>query len=248
MAGPWLKIECSTPDKPQVLAITAAMGWDDPDLTLGKLFKLWRWFDQHTVDGNAHGVSAALLDRYVGVSGFVSAVASVGWLSISEAGISLFNFDDHNGESAKKRAQTAKRVAEHKARSIGEMPESHSTNAGSVSDALPRGRGRDRSNNPPTPQRGEPAEPAGFLDFWASWPRSQRKGGKAKCLAVWRRAKLEAEAASIVAHVRAMALMPDWRKDNGAFIPAPEVYLNGRRWDGAELGSRATATPWQGAL
>ena len=34
MAGDWLKMECSTPDKPEVLAITAHMGWDDPDLTV----------------------------------------------------------------------------------------------------------------------------------------------------------------------------------------------------------------------
>jgi len=26
-----------------------------------------------------------------------------------------------------------------------------------------------------------------------------------------------------------------WRKDNGAFIPAPLVYLNQQRWDGAEI-------------
>ncbi len=26
-----------------------------------------------------------------------------------------------------------------------------------------------------------------------------------------------------------------WRKDDGAFIPAPLVYLNQQRWDGAEI-------------
>ena len=71
MAGPWLKMECATPEKPEVLAITAAMGWDDPDLTVGKLFRLWRWFDQHTTDGNAVRVTSALLDRVLGVAGFV---------------------------------------------------------------------------------------------------------------------------------------------------------------------------------
>lgn len=102
---------------------------------------------------------------------------------------------------------------------------------------------------PPAPQRGEPAEPAGFIEFWASWPKSPRKGGKVKCLAIWRKCKLEAESDLIVSHVKAMALMPDWRQQSGKFIPAPETYLNGRRWDGAEIGAaQAAATPWQGAV
>jgi hypothetical protein len=32
-----------------------------------------------------------------------------------------------------------------------------------------------------------------------------------------------------------MKTTEQWRKDNGAFIPAPLVYLNQQRWDGAEI-------------
>lgn len=144
MAGPWLKMECATPDKPEVLAITAAMGWDDPDLTVGKLFRLWRWFDQHTTDGNAARVTSALLDRVAGVTGFVQAVANEGWLTITPEGISLSNFDRHNGETAKQRAQTAKRVADHKANAKGNAD----GNADTVIEPLPRGRGRGRTTQP----------------------------------------------------------------------------------------------------
>jgi hypothetical protein len=115
MAGDWLKMDCSTPDKPEVLAITARMGWDDADLTVGKLFRVWRWFDQQTTDGNAVGVTSALLDRIAGVSGFAQAMQSVGWLVVSDAGLELPNFEKHNGATAKSRAQTAKRVANHRA-------------------------------------------------------------------------------------------------------------------------------------
>lgn len=139
MAGPWLKMECATPDKPEVLAITAALGWDDPDLTVGKLFKLWRWFDQQTVDGNAARVTPALLDRIVGVTGFVQAVANERWLTITEDGISLSNFDNHNGETAKQRALTAKRVAEHKANAKA----NGGGNGDGVTKTVPRGRGRE---------------------------------------------------------------------------------------------------------
>ena len=130
MAGDWIKMDCTTPDKPEVLALTVKMGWDDPDLTVGKLFRLWRWFDQHTTDGNAVGVTSALLDRQVGVTGFIDAVASVGWLEVTSNGIRLSKFEKHNGSSAKSRAQTAKRVASHKTNA--------KTNADTVTGALPR--------------------------------------------------------------------------------------------------------------
>lgn len=128
MAGDWIKMERGTPEKPEVLAITVRMGWDDPDLTVGKLFKLWCWFDQHTTDGNAVGVSPALLDRYLSAQGFINAVALSGWVVINDDGLSLPNFDKHNGASAKKRGLTAKRVANHKTNA--------ETNAESVSETL----------------------------------------------------------------------------------------------------------------
>lgn len=130
MAGEWLKFESSLPDKPETLAITAAMGWDDPDLTVGKLMRVFRWFDQQTIDGNAAGVTPALLDRFIGVSGFVQAMEAVRWISITSAGLSLQKFDRHNGTSAKARAQTAKRVANHRGNSHG--------NGAIVTEALAR--------------------------------------------------------------------------------------------------------------
>ena len=39
----------------------------------------------------------------------------------------------------------------------------------------------------------------------------------------------------IVKHLQWMATTAQWLKDNGAFIPAPLVYLNQQRWDGAEI-------------
>jgi hypothetical protein len=130
MAGEWLKFEANTPEKPEVLAITIAMGWDDPDLTVGKLMRVWRWFDQQTVNGNAPSVTAALLDRLIGVSGLCQAMANVGWLVIDDHGLTLPNFERHNGKTAKDRVLTAKRVAAHKSNAKG--------NADIVSDALPR--------------------------------------------------------------------------------------------------------------
>ncbi len=113
MAGDWIKFEVATSDKPEVWAIAGILGID-PDAVIGKLLRVWAWFDQHTTDGNAPSVSCALLDRCVGVTGFCDAVTQAGWLYNDGKVIHIPNFDAHNGETAKKRCQTAKRVAKHK--------------------------------------------------------------------------------------------------------------------------------------
>lgn len=126
----WLKFDCATPEKPEVIRITIAMGWDDPDTTVGKLLKVWRWFDAHSVDGNAHGVTLSLLDRLIGVTGLAQAMTDAGWLVVTDDGLNLPNFENHNGKTAKDRALTAKRAANH--RSNGK------SNAMSVTTSLPR--------------------------------------------------------------------------------------------------------------
>lgn len=228
MAGEWLKFECSLPEKPETLALTVAMGWDDPDLTVGKLMRLFRWFDQQTLDGNAPSVTPALLDRIIGVTGFTAAVAKVGWIVISDAGISLHNFDRHNGTTAKGRAQTAKRVASHRSNA--------ESNAQSVTAALAKEEKRREEKDTP------PASLAGFDLFWKTWPTTDRKQARGKCLDAWKKAHAERDAAVIVAHVESLKSSTGWSKNNGEFIPAPLVYINGRRWEGAEISGDGTAT------
>ena len=138
MAGDWIKMECCTPEKAEVLAITAKLGWDDVDITVGKLFRMWRWFDQQTENGNARSVTAALLDRMIGVTGFCEAVQSVGWIEITEAGINLPNFDRHNGTTAKSRALGAKRTARSKGKAKGNGDGDDKGNGHTVTETSPR--------------------------------------------------------------------------------------------------------------
>lgn len=89
---------------------------------------------------------------------------------------------------------------------------------------------------------GKPDVPSGFLKFWETWPKTKRKQGKGKCLAIWKRKGFEAQADLIVSHVFAMSKTEDWRK---GFDPLPETYLNGQRWDGAELDAPEPGSkPW----
>ncbi|WP_237133781.1 hypothetical protein [Pseudohongiella sp. O18] len=152
MAGDWIKFEVTTSDKPEVWAI-AAMLSIDPDAVIGKLLRIWGWFDQHTENGNAPSVTKMLLDRNVGVTGFCDAVIASGWMFESDGIISLPNFDRHNGKTAKNRALTAKRVASHKQKGNAKG------NASSVSGALPREeKRREDINNPLTPLQGDSAD------------------------------------------------------------------------------------------
>jgi hypothetical protein len=128
MAIPWIKFEVTTSDKMEVGLIADILGID-PDAVVGKLLRIWAWFDENTIDGNASvtqkalqerykcnasSVAKALLDRRVGVVGFCDAMIQVGWMVELDGTISLPNFDRHNGESAKKRAEGGKRVEKHR--------------------------------------------------------------------------------------------------------------------------------------
>ena len=116
MAFAWIKIEDTTPDKPEVWAMAAKLGID-ADAVVGKLVRIWIWADHQTIDGNAQSVTKALLDRCAGVAGFADAMMEAGRLVATSSGVSFVNFDRHNGETAKKRAQTSRRVQRHRAQS-----------------------------------------------------------------------------------------------------------------------------------
>jgi len=208
----WLKFDVATPEKPEVLQITVAMGWDDPDLTVGKLLKLWRWFDQHTTDGNASGVTTSLLDRLIGVTGFAKAVSDAGWLVIHDEGLTLPNFGRHNGKTAKDRVLTAQRVASHKASKKG--------NGTSVTSALPREEKRREEVNPS-------AQPPGFAEFWKTYPR---KVGKAAAEKAWSKAK-GVDLSTILQAIERARATEQWLKDGGQFIPHPSTWLAQRRWE-----------------
>ena len=129
MAGDWIKFELSTFEKTEIYQIAESSGIDE-DAVIGKLLRVWGWFDQQTESGNAMSVSKKLLDRLCGVTGFCDHMIKAGWMTETGDGsamtISLPNFDRHNGKTAKNRALTAKRVALHK------------VNASLTHDALPR--------------------------------------------------------------------------------------------------------------
>lgn len=118
----WIKFDTATHTKPEVYAIAEALSIE-PDAVVGKLLKVWGWFDENTEGGNVTSVTdvtvVKLLDDLVKRPGFAEAMRNVGWLD----GAAIPKFDRHNGKSAKKRALTAERVSNFRA---------EKSNAGSV--------------------------------------------------------------------------------------------------------------------
>lgn len=108
MAGDWIKMEATTPDKPEVFRMAMDLGIT-PEHVLGCLLRIWVWADQQTINGNAVCVTGVTVDRIACHTNFSQAMRKVGWLSGDDGSLFFPNFDRHNGETAKTRAQSAKR-------------------------------------------------------------------------------------------------------------------------------------------
>lgn len=130
-----MKVELDLPDKPEVHAIAGIIN-KEPEFVVGALIKIWAWFDKHTTDGNAFGVTFALPDKLVGVTGFAEAMLFVGWLEQKDKYLSMPKFDRHTSDSAKNRASTAKRVNKSRANKDNKLFEKCNDN--NVTKTLPR--------------------------------------------------------------------------------------------------------------
>ena len=217
MAGDWMMIDLELADKPEVHQIAVATNLE-PESVIGRLIRVWAWFDKQTVDGNAPSVTKALVDRLSGHLGFCDAMVSAGWMEAHPSGLRMPKFDRWNGQSAKKRALSYRRQSRWRNANV---------DAKSVTKALPEK--ETKKDKTPIPPSGA------FLKFWGAWPKHERKHSQGKCWSVWLKADLDQQAEAILAHVEGLKGSEGWQK---GFIPAPLVYLNQRRWEGAETVER----------
>lgn len=127
MARNWIKIETTTPDKPEICAIATVLSID-PDAALGKLVRLWAWAEVNKIDGNAVKVTREFIDKVVGLKGFASALEQAGWLSGKDQELVFTHFSKHNGKGARNRALTAERVSQHRERKRSSNDERDSSN------------------------------------------------------------------------------------------------------------------------
>jgi hypothetical protein len=114
MAGDWIKMRSDLAEDPAVIRMAATLELDE-FAVVGRLHAFWSWIDRQSRDGHAIGVTHSWLDRHVQRDGFAAAMVSVGWLQLGNGGLSIPNFDRHNGETAKTRALAANRKQKQRA-------------------------------------------------------------------------------------------------------------------------------------
>jgi len=117
--GAWIKMRTNLWDAPQVARICELLKCIEA-LVIGAMYRLWSLADTHSTDGRLD-FSSHTLNRKVGVDGFSEAVAAIGWLEIGDGYVVVVRFDEHNGKSAKRRAQDASRQAKHYQRNATEV-------------------------------------------------------------------------------------------------------------------------------
>ena len=196
MADSWIKVEYGTLDKIEVARIATALGTDQYAV-VGRMVKLWSYFDLHSREGFIAGVDAAFLDRLVGQTGFAAATIAAGWMQANGDGVTLPNFDRHNGGGAKARALNTRRQSKFQ-NAKSKEPERYKSNAPPnaepLQSALPEeGRKEERreENTPqppeggidqgvlpfsqPDPQLCAPLDTPAFASVWADWLRYRRE-------------------------------------------------------------------------
>jgi hypothetical protein len=150
VAGEWIKVRTNLWDDPRVAGLAEKTKTSEATV-IGALYWLWATADEHSEDGLLPSIGLVTVDRKTGVKGISVALRDIGWLEETEKGVRITRFDEHNGTSAKTRAQTAKRVSTHKANAKVTPPALPGDDEG-VTGALPRIRRReDKSKSKDTP-------------------------------------------------------------------------------------------------
>jgi hypothetical protein len=116
MAGDWIKMRIELQSHPKIVRILSATQ-SDKFRAIGGLHAVWSVFDLHSENGKLHGYTPVLMDHIIGWDGFSQAMVDVGWLLFdgSET-LSMPEFAEHNGKSAKRRAEDQKRKRDERKR------------------------------------------------------------------------------------------------------------------------------------
>jgi uncharacterized phage protein (TIGR02220 family) len=161
MAGDWIKMRIDLGTSPKVVRIASALRADRLRV-VGGLHAVWCLFDVHSDDGKLHGYTTDALDELIGFPGFSAAMIAVGWLEDGGEFLAAPRFEEHNGQSAKRRAMETERKREarkvsasgadkKRTREEKRREEEEKTLSGKPDDAKP--------------QEVDPDSPAGLLEY-----------------------------------------------------------------------------------
>ena len=108
----WLKVLHTFPRNPRLRDIMRGLGTRDKDSATGFALRWLIYVDEQTTDGRT-GLLPAELDEELNRKNGTRALLEAGWAVLDESGhVCAVEFDKHCGDTAKKRAEDARRQAE----------------------------------------------------------------------------------------------------------------------------------------
>ena len=109
MSTDWIKMRVDLRTHPKVVRMATALKADKLRV-IGGLFAVWSIFDAHSADGVLEGYTLRSIDDELGWSKFAQAMVAIDWLiERPDLGLETPRFEEHNGQSAKRRAMETDR-------------------------------------------------------------------------------------------------------------------------------------------
>jgi hypothetical protein len=234
----WIKMKVDLSTNPKVVRISSALKADRLR-TVGALHAVWSLFDTHSEHGDLVGYSPEILDEMIGWKGFSSAMISVEWLSVNDNSLSMKDYDENNGASAKKRAQDS--VRKMSARKADKRPQSVPAEVGpekekskNISPIVPGGDLElDVEETSTESDQTDPGFSAEFLAFWESYPEKKEKRAAWRA---WGRMKARPSVSVMVDAIRLQSVDRAKAKSQNEFYPEwknPATWLTGGCWEDA---------------
>lgn len=219
MAGDWIKMRTALAHDPAVIAIALDLDKGEFEI-VGMLHHLWSWADSQSENGHIKRVTSKWIDRFVHCEGFAKSMEMAKWLVINDEGIEFPNFDRHNGDSAKKRAEDAERKRKSRANMASEDTPKTS------GEKCDQNRTREEKRREEKEQDQKTMSEA-FSIFWKLYPK---KVSKADAVRAWGKIKKDL-VPTIMQALAVHCVCEQWVKDAGQFIPNAATWLNKQKWE-----------------
>ena len=107
----WIKVGVDTPNKPAIRNAARDCTCSVGDAFLA-FFRLYAWLDENTEDGSV-ATDRTEVDAVARLPGFAASLERSGWLMFGPdgEGLKVANWDSHNGQCSKRRAEKARMMA-----------------------------------------------------------------------------------------------------------------------------------------
>lgn len=215
MAGDWIKMRTALAHDPAVIAMALDLDKSEFEI-VGMLHHIWSWADSQSQDGHINRVTRKWIDRFVHCENFANSMEMAKWLIVNDDGIEFPNFDRHNGDSAKKRAEATERKRKSRDSMVTDV--SH--------DSCDKNETREEKRREEKEQDQKTMSEA-FAIFWKLYPK---KVSKADAVKAWTKIRKD----MVPTIMQALALhcsCEQWVKDDGKFVPNAATWLNKQKWE-----------------